>query len=114
MRESGAMMLPEGCICTGTVTYKDCPVCGRTGLITLAGLTVACVWGLNSRKDRAMERLCCELVCKNPATHIILHGASPDDYTEACIDHISDLMTDADRHEIIKIPDDDTAKSKGG
>ncbi len=43
---------------------------------------------------------CCKPTCENPAEYEIWHGSKPDDYTHSCLEHIPDLLTDAQTHRI--------------
>ncbi len=41
--------------------------------------------------------------CASDATHVLVYGPAPDDYTEACIAHVADLIPDSEPvglHEI--------------
>ena len=45
---------------------------------------------------------CCSINCGRPAVWEITHGdnPTPDDHTQSCNIHISDLLTDADNHQL--------------
>ena len=42
--------------------------------------------------------------CFRPAEWEIVHGASPDDVTYACTQHVGKLLTDAKEHRIYRSP----------
>lgn len=57
------------------------------------------------------KRLCCfmyseTLRCQNEALwEVWKYGSSnPDDYTDACMDHLGELLTDAPIHVVYNIP----------
>jgi len=49
-------------------------------------------------------------MCRKKAEWTIIHGLSPDDYTEACTDHVGDLLTDAKEHRIYQFFGDTSAQ----
>lgn len=51
------------------------------------------------------SRMCCKIGCGKLAEYEIWQGWMPgtDDYTDACLEHIPELLTDEPRHEIILI-----------
>lgn len=53
----------------------------------------------------SLERFCCHLACGpgHPAEWMIVSGASPDDYTEACTQHVGELLVDAPEQRIYRI-----------
>ena len=56
------------------------------------------------------KRDCCfmfrdGLLCEAGASWQIWHGPSPEDYTEACTDHVGELLTDAPEHRVYPIID---------
>jgi hypothetical protein len=60
-----------------------------------------------------MNRSCCYIkkdsgvACSNVAEWAIIHGPTVDDYTEACTEHVGDLLTDAPEHRIYPIREDE-------
>ncbi len=54
------------------------------------------------------KRTCCfmsddQVGCEKLAEWSIIHGASPDDYTETCTEHLGAMMTDAPEHKVYPI-----------
>ena len=47
---------------------------------------------------------CCKIGCEKDAEYQIIFGHTTDDYTESCLEHIPDLMTDAVEHTVVKAP----------
>ncbi len=45
-------------------------------------------------------------MCSKKAEWTIIHGAAPDDCTEACTEHVGDLLTDAVEHRVYRIFDE--------
>ncbi len=45
-------------------------------------------------------------MCDKKAEYTIIHGPLMEDYTEACIDHVGDLLTDSVEHTIVRIHDE--------
>jgi hypothetical protein len=41
-----------------------------------------------------MQPQCCFIGCNKPAEFVLIEGAAPDDYTEACADHVEALKSD--------------------
>lgn len=41
--------------------------------------------------------------CPNKAGWTIVHGETPDDYTESCTEHVGEMLTDAPVHQIYPI-----------
>jgi len=58
---------------------------------------------MDSEKIVERKPYCCVIGCENDARWEIQHGINPDDYTHACDHHISDLLTDAYEHRIIRL-----------
>lgn len=46
---------------------------------------------------------CCKPGCDLNAEYEIRHGKKYEDYTQSCLAHISDLMTDAPEHVITRL-----------
>lgn len=44
-----------------------------------------------------------DVACTSPAEWTIVHGPAPEDYTEACTEHVGALLTDASEHRIYPI-----------
>lgn len=54
---------------------------------------------------------CCYIGCKKQAEWQLIHGRSPDDYTESCTEHVGHLLTDTPEIRIYHIR---SVKSKLG
>lgn len=59
-----------------------------------------------------MESICCFIPdqsnpetsrCPNLAEWTLVHGETPDDYTESCTEHVGVMLTDAVEHRIYPI-----------
>ena len=50
-----------------------------------------------------MESKCCYLTCEHAAEWQIWTGSGPDDYTEACTQHVGELLSAAPEHMITPI-----------
>lgn len=50
-----------------------------------------------------MKRHCCRIGCEKDADYMIIYGPTPDDFTDSCLEDIPVLMTDAGRHEIVRL-----------
>lgn len=46
---------------------------------------------------------CCHIGCDKEAEWVIVSGPAPDDYTEACTDHVGDLLCDAPEQKVYPI-----------
>jgi hypothetical protein len=55
------------------------------------------------------QRICCKVGCEKPALFEIWYMPSPDPYssTDACQEHVGDLMTDKNEHHIYRITQED-------
>lgn len=60
--------------------------------------------------DCGLKPFCCHISCDKDAEYTIIYGGSPDDITESCRDHIPEVMTDAPRHEIIRLSQGGSSK----
>ena len=58
--------------------------------------------GTQQQEAQIPKRICCFIDCENPATWEAWGG--PDDYTEACDDHLGHLLSDAPEHKVYHIP----------
>ena len=56
-----------------------------------------------NQKNKDVVNYCCKIGCDKPAEVIIWYGNNPDDYTESCLSHIGDLLTDATEHRLYRI-----------
>lgn len=52
------------------------------------------------------ELHCCKPGCDKKAEYELRDGPKIDDYTHSCLEHIPDLMTDAEVHTITKLADE--------
>lgn len=50
-----------------------------------------------------MERKCCHVGCGNRAEVEIAYSDDPPNTTDACIEHIGFLLSDAPRHSIVRV-----------
>lgn len=50
-----------------------------------------------------VDHLCCHLRCRKKAKWVIVYGARPLDYTEACTKHVGELLCDAKEQSIYPI-----------
>lgn len=48
-------------------------------------------------------RHCCKPECDKPAEYEIWFGSTPEQFFDACLEHIPDLLTDAPRHILTTI-----------
>jgi len=58
---------------------------------------------VTTEEPRGIVARCCHIHCEKIAEWIIVHGSSPDDYTESCTEHVGILLTDAIEHRIYQI-----------
>lgn len=58
------------------------------------------------RKENEMNEVikpkCCKIGCDKDAKWQIVYGASTDDVTESCAEHIDDLLPDADEYRLYR------------
>lgn len=50
------------------------------------------------------KRRCCFIPCDKLADYEIRNGDGPDDYTDSCLEHVPEMLTDAETHYLYKIP----------
>jgi len=90
----------------GTRSYGRCEGCGETASCVDSTSQIAV-----TKEGIVNKRLCCCIPnqsklqerCQHNAEWIIVHGPSPDDYTESCTAHVGVMLTDAVEHRIYRI-----------
>jgi hypothetical protein len=46
---------------------------------------------------------CCQIDCVKEAEYEIVWGDKPDEFTHSCSEHLSEMLTDARLHTIVKL-----------